>query len=339
MGPDTGATRDGSAKAAGYGKPVRITLAGPRGERREVVFRTSTSDEFGHDRRADRMANAVLAFDDFPHVPRHIEALDVGAIGPDGTLTSIRGEPYVITSYSPGQVYAEDLRRVAREGRATTIDLERIDALARYLAELHAMQLPPDANPRYRRAIRDLMGHGEGIFGMIDGYPPVAGAPPKRLQAIERACVEWRWRLRDFEHRLTRTHGDFHPFNVVFETGTTFAVLDASRGTCGEPADDMIAMAINFLLFAADIPGAWNGLGPLWHRFWATYLRARPDRELTTVVPPFFAWRALVVCNPRFYPGLSVEARENLLGLAERALENHHFELGWADELFRGWAA
>ncbi len=338
MGPDSGATHDASAKAAGYGKPVRVTLAGPNGERREVVFRTSISDEFGHDRRADRMANAVLAFDDFAHVPHHIEALDVGAIGPDGTLTSIRGEPYLITSYVPGQVYAEDLRRVAREGRATALDLERLDALANYLADLHATPLAPEG-ARYRRAIRDLIGHGEGIFGMIDGYPAVTGAPPKRLQAIERACVEWRWRLHDHEHRLARTHGDFHPFNVVFETGTKFAILDASRGTCGEPADDVIAMAINFLLFAIDTPGAWNGLGPLWHRFWATYLRARPDRELTSVVPPFFAWRALVVCNPRFYPSLSVEGRESLLGLVEAALENHHFEPGAADELFRKRAA
>jgi len=35
-----------------------------------------------HDRRADRAAQALLAFDDFAAIPHHIAALDVGAIGP-----------------------------------------------------------------------------------------------------------------------------------------------------------------------------------------------------------------------------------------------------------------
>ncbi len=126
---------------------------------------------------------------------------------------------------------------------------------------------------------------------------------------------------------------------MVFDKGTDFTVLDASRGGCGEPADDVVAMAINFVLFAIDTPGAWNGLGPLWHRFWSTYLQARPDRTIFEVAPPFLAWRALVVCNPRFYPSLSPDGRETLIGLAECALENHHFQVRWADELFRGWAA
>lgn len=336
MGPDSGATRDASSKAAGYGKPVRITLAGPGDTRREVVWRTSSSDEFGHDRRSDRAGNAILAFDDFARVPGHIAALDVGAIDHGGDLISIRdtGELYLITSYVPGVIYAEDLRRIAREGCATRLDHARVDALAHYLAELHAMPVEQPGT-RYRRAIRDLVGHGEGIFGMIDGYPSVEGVPPERLQALEQRCVEWRWRLRAYEHRLSRTHGDFHPFNIVFESGTRFTALDASRGTCGDPADDVIALVTNFLLFAIDIPGAWGGLGPLWHRFWSSYLAARDDRELSSVAPPFFAWRALVVCNPRFYPSLSSAGRQTLLALAETALENHRFEPALADELFR----
>ena len=342
LAPDSGATRDSTSKAAGYGKPARVSLAGPHGDKLDVVWRVASSDEFGHDRRADRAGNMVLAFDDFAHMPRHVQALDLGAIGEDGELISFRdgGELYLITSYAPGQIYAEDLRRIARDGQATELDLARVDVLARYLATLHAQPLAAElANPRYRRAIRDLLGHGEGIFGMIDGFPPIAEIPPERLQAIEHRCVDWRWRLRESEHRLTRTHGDFHPFNVVFDGGTDFTVLDASRGTCGDPADDVIAMAINFLLFAIDTRGGWNGLGPLWHRFWSTYLHARPDHELAQVAPLFFTWRALVVCNPRFYPSLSVDGRELLLGLAEWALDHGRLDPARADELFRGWAA
>lgn len=339
LAPDSGATAGATTKAAGYGKPVRITLATPDGGHRDVVWRVASSDEFGHDRPSDRAANQLLAYRDFANVPRSLVPHDVGAIGAGGELISLRdaGELYLITSYAPGQIYAEELRRIARAGDATDADLARVDTLARYLAALHALPLPPD-HGSYRRAIRDLIGHGEGIFGMIDGYGAVEGVPPDRLQAIERACVAWRWRLRDKAHRLARTHGDFHPFNLVFD-GSELTVLDASRGTCGDPADDVIALAINFLLFAVDTPGAWHGLGRLWHRFWGSYLAARPDRELLEVAPPFLAWRVLVVSNPRFYPSLSADGRETLLGLAECALETHHLELGWADELFQGRAA
>ena len=34
-------------------------------------------------------------------------------------------------------------------------------------------------------------------------------------------------------------------------------------------------------------------------------------------MPPFFAWRVLVVCNPRFYPNLSGPSRSSLLDLVE----------------------
>jgi hypothetical protein len=335
LAPDTGATRDSTAKAAGYGRPVRVSLENAAGETLQVVWRVAIADELGHDRRADRAANTLLAFDDFGAIPEHIAALDVGAVRADGELVSLRdaGELYLITSYAPGTIYAEDLRRIARDGAATELDVARVDALAAYLAKLH---VPIDAPLRYRRAVRDLIGHGEGVFGIVDSYPQgVHGAGPDRLRAIERACADWRWRLREHEGRLTRTHGDFHPFNVVFDRATHFTCLDASRGACGEPADDVTAMAVNFLLFALDRPSAWqHGLGRLWHRFWRAYREARPDPSLTAVAPPFFAWRALVVCNPRFYPGLSGAGRDALLGLAETALSTGHIDPAWADEVF-----
>ena len=334
LAPDTGATKDATTKAAGYGMPVRIVLADQAGGRLELVWRVASANPFGHDRRADRAAAMLLAFDDFPRIPSHVQALDVGAIRGDGELVSIRdaGELYLITTYAPGTLYCDDLRRIARTGTATDHDVARVDVLARYLAALHV----PAAGPgRYRRAIRDLVGSGEGIYGIVDGYPDdTPGAPASRLHELERRCAEWRWRLRDHEGRLCRTHGDFHPFNVVFD-GDELALLDASRGTCGDPADDVTAMAVNFVLFALDSPRGWAGLGPLWHRFWHTYLRARPDPSLTAVSPPFFAWRALVVCNPTFYPSLGRAGRDALLGLVEQALELHRLEPAWADELFR----
>ena len=81
--------------------------------------------------------------------------------------------------------------------------------------------------------------------------------------------VDWRWRLRDRGARLARNHGDFHPFNLLFDAGGALRLLDASRGCVGEPADDLTALAVNYVFFAIDHPGAWRaGLGELWHRLW-----------------------------------------------------------------------
>ena len=334
LGPDGGATAGATTKAAGYGLPVRIAIS-EGGVRRELVWRVASANEFGHDRRADRAAAMVQAYDDFARMPQHVQALDLGVIGAGGALISIRDatEHYLITTYAPGTIYADDLRRIAAERVATPRDVERVDTLARYLAALHTPIAPPGM--RYRRAIRDLLGSGEGIFGIIDGYPDgVPGASQGRLREIEARCTPWRWRLRDRDARLTRTHGDFHPFNIVFD-GDVPAMLDASRGGCGDPADDVTALAVNFVLFALDAPAAWeHGLGVLWRHLWHRYLTERPDRGLLEVAPPFFLWRALVVANPAFYPRMTQQARETLLGFATELLDEPALDPSWAEELF-----
>jgi hypothetical protein len=335
LGPDAGATSGVATKAAGYGLPVRLTIEDGDG-RRELVWRVASANEFGHDRRADRAAAMVQAFDDFGKIPQHVRAVDLGVIGADSGLQSMRDstEHYLITTYAPGTIYAHELRRVAADRIATPADIARVEALVRYLAALHTPVAP--AGSRYRRAIRDLIGSGEGIFGIIDGYPAdVPGAPRERLKEIERDCAAWRWRLRERDERLTRTHGDFHPFNIVFD-GDELMLLDASRGACGDPADDVTALAINFLLFAIDVPGSWeHGLGVLWRQLWQRYQALRPDDGLLAVAPPFLMWRTLVVANPKFYPKLSPRGRDKLLGFATQVLVERALDPAWAEELFR----
>jgi hypothetical protein len=331
---------DLTAKAAGYGKPIRVRLREPSGDVRTVVLHTATANPFGHDRRADRAAEMILAYDTFRLIPRHVPALDVGAIANDGSLRSLRqtGEFYVLTSFAEGKVYAEDLRRLARDGRATDRDLARVEALGRYLVELHdaTLELPSrDGEIAYARAIRDLLGSGEGIFGIVDGYPTdVPGASSRRLKRLEERCLDWRWRLRRQSERLVRTHGDFHPFNVLFDDEDELALLDASRGCLGDPADDLTAMAINFVFFALPEPSSWrDGFAHLWRRFWEVYLEARGEPVLAAA-PPFLAWRALVVANPAWYPDIAPEVRDAILTLAERSLDSEAFDPGIAEELF-----
>lgn len=339
LGPDTGSGE--ATKVEGYGVPVRITARLADGGERDLVFRTMAPNPFGHDRRADRADGLLLAWDQFRGTPDHVQAVDVGAITADGRCVSLRetGEFYLVTEWADGLPYAEDLRRVCREERCGPLDLSRAAAMARWLATLHAERR--DDVDRWRRVLRDLLGHGEGIFGMVDGYPDdTPEAPRARLRAIERRCLDWRWSLRDRHDRLARIHGDFHPFNVLFPPAGAggdplrFRLLDASRGGLGDPADDLTAMAINYVFFAVEHPDAWRaGLGPLWRRFLETYLSAARDEEVHETAPPFLAWRGLVVASPRFYPSLSSSARDALLSFVERVLDRGFLAVDDADEV------
>jgi aminoglycoside phosphotransferase family enzyme len=155
------------------------------------------------------------------------------------------------------------------------------------------------------------------------------------LRAIEDRAVDWRWRLRGRSARLRRTHGDYHPFNVVVSAAGAVALLDASRGCLGDPADDVTCMAINFVFFAVEHPGTWSGaFRELWHRFWNVYLAESGDREVLEVCAPFLAWRGLVVANPLWYPNVEPDARERVFQLIERTLSAERFDPAFADEVF-----
>ena len=333
--PDTGTGE--AHKGQGYGKPLKLRLKTREGATRTLVFHLESSNEFGHDRRADRANGVLLAWDSFPAIPHHARALDVGAIRNDGRLLPLQdvGELYLITEWAEGEVYASDLRRIANTEVAETLDLARVDALADVLLELHEA---PGSHPQaYVRAIRDLVGSGEGIAGIVDSYPQhTPGASKARLFAIETQCLGWRQRLKDGTRRLRRTHGDFHPFNLVFAKGSARpTLLDTSRGSQGDPADDVTCLSINFLFFAMQHPASWRkGFGLLWDRFWTRYALGG-DEELLEVTAPFFAWRALVLANPKWYPHVTEGDRDRLLRFAERALTSRRFDPRCAEEALR----
>lgn len=319
-------------KAHGYGRPLRAQFL-DGGTQRDIVIRTMAPDKFGHDRRADRMDGMMQAYDFFGEFPRHIQSLDLGVVTARGELCSIAdGEPFLITDYVEGDLYAADLTALSRLDRAPADDIARAEALADYLATVHAHPVAPD---KRRRAIRDLVGHGEGIFGLLDAYETNDEvAPPQRLIAIEHAAVDWRWRLKAMDTRARRTHGDFHPFNILFRKGTDFSVLDASRGAAGDPADDVTALTINYIFFALSDRGAFDGaLLYVWDAFWERYLDASQDDEILEVVAPFFAWRTLVVSCPAWYPNLDPHVRDKLLSFAEQLLEGARFRPDKVGEL------
>lgn len=320
-----------TVKAMGYGQPLKVMARGPDGAVLRYVLHTATPNPYGHAFRADRAAEMLLAYDTFNDIPGHVRAIDVGGLGHHGELVSLRdvGELYVLTEYAPGHPYAEELRRIGETGEATATDVMRAGKLAGYLADLHIPpeHVEPDARPAlYRRAIRDLVGSGEGLAGIADGYPPEYD---ERLAGIERAALRWRHRLKRRGDRLVRTHGDFHPFNILFDDAHELRVLDASRGCLGDAADDVTALSINYPFFALMHPGTWErGFGPLWTTFWRGYAASGKGggQGLFEVVAPFWAWRTLVVASPVWYPDIDPAARERMLKLAEDVLAADTFD-------------
>ncbi len=319
-------------KSYGFGHPIHVEFESQT-EIRSIVIRTMAPDPFGHSRRADRVANMVLGFDTFDAIPGHIHPLDVGTFGQSGAMLSFGpGEPFLVTNYVDGELYARDLNLLTQKAKADDLDLQRAEALALYLANLHSEKRNGTA---YRRALRDLVGSGEGIFGLCDSYPhDDAIATPERLRHIERLAVNWRWKLMDSPERCRRTHGDFHPFNILFREGKEFSVLDCSRGAAGDPADDITGLAVNFLFFGLRADIEFKGAHrELWDHFFQTYLGATGDSQINQVVAPFFAWRILVVVSPLWYPDVPAEIREKLLRFVERLLNGDEFDYQKIDEL------
>lgn len=337
LGDDEGGVvTPGARKELGYGRPIRVDLETGEGAR-SIVVHTARANDFGHDRRADRADAMLLAYDSFPLVPGHARALDVGAIRSDGTLLPLgdTGELYLITEWVEGGIYADDLRRIAETGVATERDVVRATRLAEYLAALHRERGTHDG--AYVRAIRDLVGHGEGIAGIADAYADdTPHAPRARLEAIEHAALRWRHALKRRVGRLRRTHGDFHPFNIVFaDDSSEPALLDTSRGSEGDPADDVAALSINYLFFGLEHRARWeSGLGVLWQRFFETYA-ARAEQDVLEVIAPFYAWRGLVIACPLWYPATRSGDRDRILSFVERALEAPRFEVAWGPEAMR----
>lgn len=316
-----------SIKGYGYGIPIQIDYE-TDGRRDRLVLHTLSSGPFGHEHMADRAQVLLWEHAAFNRLPQHVRSFDIGGFTDTGNMISLGKvtEFFLLTEYVKGNGYFLDLARIQEDGDVTSLDLARADALCDYLVSIHKVR---SSDPGlYVRHVRELIGHGECIMGLGDSYP--SDHPfltPQLLEEIEHLCLKWRWRLKKFTHRLRQVHGDFHPWNILFEPGTNFRMLDRSRGEYGDPANDVASLTLNYLFFSLQQSGRLDGgFAILFDRFWNRYLEKSGDLEIVDVIAPFYAFRGLVMASPVWYPALTKSVRLKLFAFIRAVLESERFD-------------
>jgi hypothetical protein len=326
-------------KGFGYANVLRVELR--NAEIASVVLHVARRGGFGHDTLADRAHEAFLPWQTFGGFPHHVPALDVGYLDAEGALVSAAParDFYLVTAYAEGEPYFHDLQRIAEQGHATREDEDRARRLAKLLADAHHEK--KDAPDLWQRRLRDLTGHHECIAGIVDSYDGKTGPElpgTETLRRIEHRVLEHRHRLKSFAHRLSRVHGDFHPWNILFHgegSQREVMVLDRSRGAYGEPADDLTALSINYLFFALRHgPQAAAPLRALHRHFYDAWLSLTGDREVLEVAQPYLVFRALVVASPVWYPDLPAGMRARLFELIDAVLDMRRLDLDKVERFF-----
>ena len=314
------------------------------------VVKSLTPQGFGHDYPSDRAAVFLLDLDEFNNLPKHVKAFDVLAEMENGSVKSVGGgkEYYLLMEKGEGSDYFQDLNDFPRKDKLEDSDIRKIKSMASYLADIHATK--KDSKTLYWRKLRDTVGHGECLMGILDMYPE-GTLPHKEMAEIVKKSVDWVYMLKSGFQRLSQIHGDFHPGNIWFKEAkrqtlevkrrgnqkrtaanselqtADFILLDRSRGPWGEPADDVTALTINYIFFSIKHHGTAKGpyLEGL-KLFYDEYVRLSGDHVIYSVVQPFYAFRGVVVANPVFYPELTPQRRNMIFRFIHNVLDSERFE-------------
>ena len=205
------------------------------------------------------------------------------------------------------------------------LDFERADALCDYLVDIHRIAGPDPG--LYARRIRELIGHGECIFGVADSYPQDGPVPFDLLE--QRSSANASSGAGGLNHAQTACAR----CTAISIRGTScFALAPISRSSTaraasGEPAADVTYLALNYLFFSLQRCGTLEGdFERLWLRFWERYLERSGDRGMLEVAAPFLAFRGLVMANPVWYPALDERLRRKLLSFVRNVLEDARFD-------------
>jgi aminoglycoside phosphotransferase family enzyme len=295
-----------------------------RGKTEKIIIKTLFHRDFGHDYFSDRAQVLLLANKSYNLMPNHVRSIDVVGVGEQLVSVGDCEEFFIVMEEAHGTTYFADLDRILTTGTLTDGDREKCIQLADFMASLHAEKKEDPI--LYRRKIRDTVGHGECIMGVLDTYPPVPFTTHEEITKFVQLAVEWWGKIKDRSHRLCVVHGDFHPGNIWWDHNRC-TLLDRSRGIYGEPADDVACLSINYIFYGLKMHED-EFTGPfeeLFNLFLNRYIERTADTEMWELMAPFYAFRTTVICNPLFYPDVTERARRNLFNFAMNLMEEERF--------------
>lgn len=214
-----------------------------------------------------------------------------------------------------------------------------IEDSATWLAKLHSTPIKINlslSKDLYKRHIRNLVGHGEMVLGVLDQFPEPNDnkfVNEKQLVKIEKLFIDWRYRLKYNSSRIKRIHGDFHSNNILVIPNEKLIFLDFSREAYGESADD-VSCFIGFIIYISFLEHQ-SLIEPyldLIKIFLSNYENSTLDSNLKSIIPPFLAYRLLAKCNPRLYKSLSDEIRKKIIDVTIRLLNEKQFEVNFLQQ-------
>ncbi|MFW6147936.1 MAG: phosphotransferase [Thermodesulfobacteriota bacterium] len=320
-----------------HGAGYLLRYRTPDGEK-SLIMKTLFPSGFGHEHYSDRAKVLLLAHDAYNRMQKHIRSVDIVGES-DEDLISVRSarEFYLFMEEARGKTYFQEMDEILERGYLIDKDKKKVHLLAQFLADIHSNTYEgQDRKILYRRRIRELIGHGECIMGVIDTYDSTEFTTDSELIDYAQKALVWWGKVRDRSERLCMVHGDFHPGNIRFQ-GDDFTVLDRARGIWGEGADDVSCLGINFVYYALKHRGRFEGpFEELFTLFFDQYFEKTHDRGLFEVIQPFFAFRILVIANPRFYPEDSAKIKGKLLTIGRRLLDREIFKVEDIYDLIEG---
>jgi hypothetical protein len=174
----------------GTGYLVRFRTS--EGEKR-LIMKALFPSGFGHDHYSDRAKVLLLAHDAYNRMEKHVHSVDVVGESGEG-LISLKDarEFYLFMEEAQGRTYFQDMNAILERGHLNNADREMTKRLAHFLADIHSNKYTgEDQEILYRRRIRELIGHGECIMGVIDTYDSTAFITDQALMEYAGECLAW----------------------------------------------------------------------------------------------------------------------------------------------------
>jgi hypothetical protein len=325
----------------GTGYKVKFEVRSAKSEVKEIVLRTLMPEGFSHDFIADRAKVFVTQHEMAQNIPGHVRSYDVSGYTKSNELISIGDavEFFQAVEVAEGCSYGADFQRIKDSGILQKDDLRKAKLLGEYLAKLHSKTFKGTKEAEVsirRRHSRDAIGHGEMMMGVIDTYP--AGFTfISKDDLTEMICkaVRYRESVKDIEYKPCRIHGDFHPGNIIFE-GVRIKLLDSSRELWGDPADDVVSLALNYIWFAVMQSGSFSGpFSMLFKAFWSAYFKNTEHKHISRTFGVHLAFRSVVVAHPVFYGAQTDATRKKIMKLTAKVLTSNSFDPSKIKEYLR----